>query len=276
VAVLGDVVYVESNIPTGNSIIAFRRDATGALTELSNSPFPTGGTGIGSDPDALPILGPFDTDQNIILNPEGTRLFAVNGGSNEISVFNTLAPGTDLNGDGVPDAVPLGLQVHPTEPILYVGFVTGAKLGVYEFDETTGELTFVRAITNNGLFICWIVTNQEGTRLYTTNSGDDSVSVYNIEDPRNPFEIQTVQLKGNGAPLQVALDPRGEFLYTVKQRAFPVNPVGEETPPGEGDLLSVLRVNEDGTLTEVESSPVDLNVDDPAPPVIRPQGVAAL
>jgi hypothetical protein len=74
----------------------------------------------------------------------------------------------------------------------------------------------------------------------------------------------------------VALDPRGEFLYTVKQRAFPVNPVGEETPPGEGDLLSVLRVNEDGTLTEVESSPVDLNVDDPAPPVIRPQGVAAL
>jgi 6-phosphogluconolactonase (cycloisomerase 2 family) len=200
----------------------------------------------------------------------------VNGGSDTISVFNIVPPGTDLNGDGVADALPLGLQVHPTEPLLYVGFVTGPKLGVYEYNEMTGALTFVGAANNSGLFICWIITNAEGTRLYTTNSGNDSVSVYNIEDPRNPIEIQTVLLKGNGVPLQLALDPREEFLYTVKQRAFPTNPVGEVTPAGEGDFLSILRVNEDGTLTEVETSPVDLNVDDAAPPVIRAQGVAAL
>jgi 6-phosphogluconolactonase (cycloisomerase 2 family) len=276
VAVIDDVVYVESNIPTGNSIIAYRRDELGNLTQLPNSPFATGGNGIGSDPNSLPLIGPFDTDQNIITNPEQTRVFAVNGGSDQISVFDVVPLGTDLNGDGQPDALPLGLQVHPTEPLLYVGLVTGAKLGVYEYDQTTGALTLVQAVPNSGLFICWIVVNQDGTRLYTTNSGNDTVSVYNIENPRTPVEIQTVELKGNGSPLQLALDRNEEFLYTVKQRAFPVDPVGEETPPGEGNFLSVLRVNADGTLTEVDSSPLPLGVDDVAPPVIRPQGVAAL
>jgi 6-phosphogluconolactonase (cycloisomerase 2 family) len=181
--------------------------------------------------------------------------------------------GIDLNGDGVTDRLPLGLQVHPTQPILYVGHVTSARLGVYTYDNM-GRLTFVRGVPNSGLGICWVLANRAGTRLYTTNTGDDTVSVYDITDPLKPVEIQLVQLKGNGSPFQMALSPDGAFLHIVKQRDFEIDFAGVPTPPGEGNYLSVLRVNADGTLTEVDSSPTRLDV--PAVPVNRTQGVAAL
>ena len=42
------VVYVEGNVPTGagNQIFAYKRDAAGALTPVTGSPFAAGGAGI--------------------------------------------------------------------------------------------------------------------------------------------------------------------------------------------------------------------------------------
>ena len=79
------VVYVESNTPT-NRILAFRRDDRGYLTPLSGSPFGTGGSGV--HPIDPAVLGPFDSDQNLIVNPDRTRLFAVNSGSDTVAVFD--------------------------------------------------------------------------------------------------------------------------------------------------------------------------------------------
>jgi hypothetical protein len=95
------VVYVESNIgtPGGNSIFAFRRDSQGNLTPLPGSPFLTGGTGIF---DLSLKLGPFDSDQNVIANPEHTMLFAVNSGSNSIAVFNIATDGSLSPVEGSP------------------------------------------------------------------------------------------------------------------------------------------------------------------------------
>ena len=81
-------VYVESNDPAGNAIFAFaRNDANGSLMPLPGSPFPAGGSGI----TFTTALGPFDSDQEVIVNPQHTLLFAVNGGSDTIAVFNIQA-----------------------------------------------------------------------------------------------------------------------------------------------------------------------------------------
>ena len=37
-------------------------------------------------------------------------------------------------------AIPLGLQVHPKESVLYVGYVLDQKIGVYDYDYKTGPL----------------------------------------------------------------------------------------------------------------------------------------
>ena len=81
-----NVIYVESNDPTAgkNGILAYRRDGIGKLTPLAKSPFMTGGTGVF---DASFKLGPFDSDQNLVIDRERRLLFAVNSGSNSIAVF---------------------------------------------------------------------------------------------------------------------------------------------------------------------------------------------
>jgi DNA-binding beta-propeller fold protein YncE len=373
------VVYIESNIgtPGGNSILAFQRDTQGNLTPLAGSPYPTDGTGV-FDPSLK--LGPFDSDQNVIANPEHTLLFAVNSGSNSIAVFHIRPDGTLRAVDGspfpsgginpvsvglknnilvvvnknedpnqnnpqalpnyttfrvtpegklipvpyasvpvalgsspsqaltvpsasvvfstdflagllesfvlerngrllrnqpqtLPDSVfagssaprlPLGLAVHPLNPLLYVGFVPISRIGVYRYD-SHGNLTFLNSIADSGAAVCWLTVNKAGTRLYASNTGDNSISVFDLSDPINPVEIQHVTLVGPGSSFQFALDDEDKFLHVIGQRA------DANTPPGQGNSLHVLRVMPDGTLAEVGTSPTILEL----PEGTRPQGVVA-
>ncbi|MCA1583041.1 MAG: lactonase family protein [Acidobacteria bacterium] len=366
------VVYVESNKAENNSILAYRRDANGNLTRLGE--YPTRGKGVF---DLSLQLGPFDSDQDIITNPERTLLFAVNSGSDTVAVFRILPDGSLVHVAGSPFAsggtnpvsvglardtlivvnkamdprrpsltqpnyasfrvepdgtltallstvgapprssptqadispskrlvfdaqflgghlqsflldpagallpnapeglpasesergtapLPLGLWAHPKQSILYVGFVTVNKVGVYTYD-FLGGLTFVRSVPNSGVAVCWLRTNDDGTRLYTSNTGDGTVSVFDTTDPLTPVEIQKHKLRGVGNPFQLELDPTGAYLYVLTQRA------DSSIPLGEGNTLHVLKVNRaNGKLSEAGSSPIEL----PVPTGTRPQGIA--
>jgi len=63
---------------------------------------------------------------------------------------------------GPAPALPLGLQVHPQYPILYVGFVTINEIGVY-FLGPEGKLNFVDAVANPAPTNCWLLINRAGT-----------------------------------------------------------------------------------------------------------------
>jgi len=158
---------------------------------------------------------------------------------------------------------PLGLAVHPRQPYLYVGFVTINRMGVYRY-RSNGRLEFVRSVNNSGKGLCWIDPNKAGTRLYTSNTADNSISVYDLEDPAAPVEIQKVTLRGPGEAYQIALDSAGRFLYAVTQK-------NSATEPDDSNALHVLSVGRDGKLDEVDSSPTVLRV----PAGTRPQGVVA-
>jgi hypothetical protein len=381
----GEYVYVESNTsaPNSNAIYAFRRGSSGSLTPLSGSPFLTGGAGVqynGSN------LGPFDSDSEVIVNPNQTLLFAVNAGSDSVAVFSikedgrllpvtgspfpsggndpvslaldgsvlivanqsgdfarpstilpnyttlrvasdgTLTPfGTATNdtsragqntvsvaagtspsqalsvpgaglvfgadflggllqhfrvdGEGELHALssialpateftattprfPLGLWSNLKEPVLYVGYVTANKMGVYRYNQQ-GGLKFLRTVPNAGQGICWIRGNRRGTRLYTTDTTTNQVSVYDSTDAEDPVEIQTLTLAGVGNAFQLSLSNDGRFLYVLSQRA------ATTIPDGQGNVLHSLAVKDDGTLEEIGAGIVfDL------PSGTRPQGVA--
>jgi hypothetical protein len=99
-------------------------------------------------------------------------------------------------------------------------------------------------------------------RHRATLGGDNQVLV---DGRLEPVEIQHILLQGVGSSFQIALDDDDTFLHVVDQRA------SGNIPLGQGDLLHVLRVNADGTLVEVVSSPTDLSL----PNGTRPQGVVA-
>jgi hypothetical protein len=360
-----DVIYLESNSTAGNSIFAFKFNFTTSPNLLSTTP--AGGIGVY---DKTFALGPFDSDQNLIENPEGTLLFAVNSGSNSIAVFlinsdgtltavdgspfpsggsdpvslgldgNTLtvvnkdqdpaqndnlvqpnyttfsvslnngaltpitgstvsvaygsspsqalvasvAPvvfGADFLGgllqsfrldhDGrlrqnlpqaLPDSVftnqtaghqPLGMRTHPYLPILYVDIVGISEVAVYTYDER-GRLSFVRTVGDGGVAPCWAVVNHAGTRLYATNTGDNSVEVYDLTDPFNPVEMQHfVMASTTGAVFSTVIDESDQWLYVTSEQS-----TATATPAA--NAFHTLKVAADGTLTE------------PFPPTVLPIG----
>ena len=393
-------VYIESNIghnPGHNSILAFRRDAAGHLTSIGE--FNTGGTGVHPNDISLGnligTLGPYDSDQNLILNWDATQLFAVNSGSDSIAVFDvhsdgtltavkgspfpsgganpvsvglaaggsilavankdydlkrpgfdvskrapnyttfrvnpngklirvphstiaageggTLGPGNPSpsqvlispNGRLVFDAdtfgtaihsfiirpngrlqradsqgtpasewvpfpplpnpaarpFPLGLAAHPHESVFYAGFPFESRMGVYTYD-TSGAFQFVRS-AEAGFGICWIEINAAGTRVYTSDTLINSISVLDTTDPLRPVKLQAFPLAGPPAgPEQLTLDSRGEYLYVVTQKAI-------DFMPPESNALHVLRIAPDGTIAAQTDRVVI-----PSHPSI-PQGVTA-
>ena len=388
-----EFIYVESNIQStnGNSIFAFQRGSDGSFTSVPGSPFPSGGTGV---QDTSFIFGPYDSDNNLVVDKGRRLLFAVNSGSDTIAVFNInrdgslkaiagspfpsggsnptslaisgdilyvvnkngdfivqtglqpnytamkihadgsltpvpnstanvsydsspsqalVVPGTDIvfgndfrgglletfkadaegrlraqppvalppvrnipliNLYGTPlrlGNLPLGLALHPKQPLLYVGFVGANLVGVYSYD-ANGQLSLVTVAPNSGLAICWLRSNRAGTRLYTSNNGVEgdpvhdlfsTASVYDLTNPAAPREIQNLQLSGVGNASQIELSTDERFVYLVSQRAAPV------IPPGQGNALHIFTVQPDGTLSE-DHAPIQLAV----PVGAQPQGIA--
>jgi 6-phosphogluconolactonase len=83
-------VYAMTNQTSGNSIVAFNRASTGALSMVGT--FPTGGLGFGSGNDPLGSQG------SLVLSDDGHFLLAVNAGSNNISVLQAGPLGLKLVG----------------------------------------------------------------------------------------------------------------------------------------------------------------------------------
>jgi hypothetical protein len=160
--------------------------------------------------------------------------------------------------------LPLNLWHHPSLPLIYVSLVTDNKLAVYEYD-FLGNLKFIRTVPNSGQAICWIRTNREGTRLYSTETGTNSVSVYNLNNPEEPKQIQQFVLTGLGNVLQFSLSSDEKSLYALSSR-------GSTTiPEGQGNILHTLTIQQDGTVAETVA-PVVFHL----PNDTRPQGVAVV
>lgn len=111
-------VYVMSNQETGNSVIAFKRDAYGNLKQAGI--VTTGGLGMGRGYDLEDAADTLTSQGSLIASKDKQFLFAVDAGSNEISVLS-------VKGGGVPKAVgrvssggtrPVALALH--DDLLYV------------------------------------------------------------------------------------------------------------------------------------------------------------
>jgi len=302
-----------------DSIAVFRIAASGALTPVDGSPFPSGGAnpcGLGlagnvlcvvnkdEDPnhpgEALPNYTSFRVtpqgrlipipnstvyDENgsdpsqILIAPGGRLAFGADFLGGALRSFALDAngrlrpraimplPAAEFADTGAP-AWPLGLAVHPTRPLLYVGFVTINRIGIYRYD-ASGALNFIRSVPDSGKGVCWLLVNKNATRMYTSNTTDPGVSVYNLtQNPAEPVEIQKIVLNdaagSNPGSYQIALDPTESFFHVVTQQFATTSTVA-------ANALHVLKVGSDGKVTEVSSSPTLL----PVPNMTRPQGVVA-
>lgn len=212
-----------------------------------------------------------------LISRDGKFLFDAQEGTAVLTAFKIGADGllTGVPGsplalppvNGTPSA-PLGLATHPTQNLLYVGFVNVGRLGVYSIDPTTGALTFVTHVANSGNEVCWLTITKNGQSLYTDNMASNSISHYDLTDPRNPVEVQHLVMKdaASGGAFELSLDPTEKLLYVVQQRTT------LNAADTKGNAIHVLQIGAGGSLTEAPYSPIAL----PVPSNAHPQGIVVL
>jgi 6-phosphogluconolactonase len=166
-------VYVLTNQTGGNAVAVFNRSADGTLSAAGT--VATGGLGTGAG------LG---SQGAIILSDNGQWLFAVNAGSNEISVFAVQPSGLNLT-----DKVPSG-GVRPTSLTFYKGLLYVLNAGdpgnIMGFTlNNEGHLTPIsgstRSLSSTTAAAAQISFTPDGQMLVVTERATKTIDTYTVD-----------------------------------------------------------------------------------------------
>ncbi len=201
-----------------------------------------------------------------LVSPSGRFMFVVQFmGGGALTSYDVGAGGKlVLNNSLTPSkgTVFLGAAANAKQRAIYVGLPDVNMVGTYTYS-SAGVIAFSHLTTNPGLQVCWMTGNKLGTRLYTTETNSNSITVYDTSGANftKPKELQHLPLMPGGLATNVKIDPTGSYLYVL----------GLNDPPGGvGNYLHVLNISSaDGTVTETVA-PTAI----PVPSGEIPQGIA--
>ncbi|MFN8441719.1 MAG: beta-propeller fold lactonase family protein [Caldilineaceae bacterium] len=174
------MVFVATNAMDpirGNEIVMYRRDGNGQLTVTGR--FPSGGQGLGSG------LG---SQNSLLLSDNGQWLFAVNAGSNEISVFAVEKAGLILTDKVASGGVrPTSLTVRKN--VLYVlnagdpGNITA--FGLNKLGKLAALANSTRFLSNNGSGAApapaQVSFTPDGRHLVVSERSSNLIDLYKID-----------------------------------------------------------------------------------------------
>lgn len=167
-------VYALSNAAAGNAVLIYDRADDGTLTPAGS--VATGGLGLGAG------LG---SQGAVVLGKKNKFLFAVNAGSNDISVFAVRRNGLELV-DRVPSGgvQPISLTTH--DDTLYVlnaggtGNITGFRI------RDGGKLAALpdttRPLSSTAAGPAQVQFNPDGDLLAVTEKATNTIDIYRIDD----------------------------------------------------------------------------------------------
>jgi len=214
----GGMVFVQSNDPERNSILAFRRAADGALTAAGE--YPTGGRG-GAQKD-----NPFDplaSQESLVFDRGLNMMIAVNAGSNSVTTFR-------VRGDKLTDArtvksggdFPASIAVSGrTVYVLNAGGttnVTGFRLTREGLRPLPGS-TRTLSVTNDAVPLFTdsppqVGFSPDGRHLLVTTKSKNTIEVFAVSR-HGTLSAQPVTTTSNGdVPFSFVFDQAGHLLVT--------------------------------------------------------------
>ena len=228
-------VYTLTNRAAGNAVAVFARAADGSLAAAGE--VPTGGLGTG---------GGLGNQGALALDDGGRFLFAVNAGSNDLSVFR-IRPGglTLVDRVGSGGVSPISLTV--SGKLLYAlnagsgpapGSISGFRIG---HDGTLSPLAgSTRPLSGPAVGPAQIQFDPAGHVLVVTEKATNSISTYTVG--RDGLASGPNVQPSNGAtPFGFAFDPRGRLIVS-------------EAFGGTASALSSYGVGRDGVLETISPS----------------------
>ncbi len=165
-------VYVSTNSPAGNEVLAFPRARDGSLA--APRAFATGGLGTG---------GGLGNQGAVVLSQHNRLLFVVNAGSNEVSVFAVRRKGLELLDRVASGGVlPVSIAVH--KRLVYVlnaggtGNITGFKL---DHDANLHPIAnSARPLSSASADAAQVAFSPDGGLLVVTEKATNVISTYTV------------------------------------------------------------------------------------------------
>jgi 6-phosphogluconolactonase (cycloisomerase 2 family) len=239
----GHAVFVETDDPAGNSVVAYRQNADGTLTQSRT--YPTGGNG-GILQNS--VVDHTASEGAVTYDARHQLLYVVNAGSDTVSVFGVHGSALDLH-QVVPSggSFPASIAVH--DNIVYVlnghdggsiqGYVVVAgflvripawtrPLGLdptkLDFTQSPGQIVFT----------------PDGRKLVvSTKANGNDIDVFAVDPIRGPSAQPIVTNLPGTVPFAFAFDSYGHLA---------VAETGVST-------VATFAVNADGTLTGLADTP---------------------
>ena len=209
-AVTGDLagpgaVYTLTNQVGGNAVAVFARGADGRLTAAGT--VSTGGTGTSAS------LG---SQSAVTLSDDGRWLFAVNAGSNDVSVFSVSPAGLALaSRTASGGTLPISLTVHAN--VLYVlnaggtGNISGFAVG------TSGALTAIAGATlplsGSNVGPAQVSFSPDGRRLVVTEKNTNRLDLYAV-NANGVASGPTTTASAGGTPFGFSFGQRDELFVS--------------------------------------------------------------
>ena len=236
------VVFVQTNDPAGNTILAYHRSDDGTLRAAGQyATGGLGGTAASAPVDALASQG------SLLSDPEHGLLFAVNAGSDSITVFGVtgdhLARRQVISSAG---QFPVSVTVHGD--LLYVldaggdGSVSGFRIvggKLWPLADSTRSLELDN--TDPPLFIsapAQVGFDGTGDHLVVTTKNHNQIDVFSVRSGGTLSAGPVVSPSANPVPFAFRFDGRGHLLVTEA---------------GTGTVTSY-RIKADGTLATLSTS----------------------
>jgi 6-phosphogluconolactonase len=163
-------VYVQTNEPDANRVLAFRRGADGQLSELAA--YPTGGAG-----DGVPHL---TSQGSVVLTGDGRHLLVANAASNDVSVFAVHDDGLELvQTVATGGKTPKSIAEH--DGLVYVlntgsPSLSGFRLGASGLEPLPDSERGLPA----GADPAQVGFRPDGRMLVVTERGTDSIATYEL------------------------------------------------------------------------------------------------
>ncbi len=242
--------FLYAAIPASSEIIAFREDPNaGVLTQLAGSPI-TAGLGV----------------ESLVLHPSKKFMYAANSGQDNISLFTLSTAGaiTEVTPRTAAGTAPTVMAMDTAGSYLYVGNSGSYDISVFSINSSTGALTPVPQLSGLTAVIGMTPLNMQlspsGNILYVAGQGGTTGVVQAFAVNAGVFSNQPIAgspfATGNG-PYGLVIASSGGFLYTANKL---------------DSSISEFKVNSDGSLTSLPSSPLGETGTGPTALLIDPSG----
>jgi 6-phosphogluconolactonase len=222
-------VYTETNAASGNAVLVYARSASGAI--FWSGTYPTGGLGSGAG------LG---SQGAVTVSDDGSWLYAVNAGSNDLSVFAVDGDALALT-DRVATGGTRPISVTASHGLVYV--LNAGTNNISGFTSMHGTLEPIVGSTRSllGSGPAQIQFSPSGNALVVTDKATSTIETFVVADGVA------------GAPTSYAsagATPFG-FAFGLRDQLFVSEAAGA---PAGLSAASSYQLNADGSLTTVTGS----------------------